>query len=92
MSTIGLDVVAKDRMWSFIREINQEQGVTVISTTHDVSDIEKLCQRMILIDNGQVMYDGEVAKIKEKFGKERALMIDLEEETADFFHSRGKSD
>jgi len=77
--TIGLDVVAKERMRSFIREINKERGVTVILTTHDMSDIEKLCRRMILIDNGQVMYDGELAKIKEMFGKSRVLIIDLEE-------------
>jgi ABC-2 type transport system ATP-binding protein len=49
-----------------------------------MSDIEKLCQRMILIDNGQVMYDGELAKIKERFGKDRVLIIDLEEGTTDF--------
>ncbi|WP_088228254.1 ATP-binding cassette domain-containing protein [Desulfosporosinus sp. FKB] len=83
--TIGLDVVAKERMRSFIREINRERGVTVILTTHDMSDIEKLCQRMILIDHGQVMYDGEIAKIKERFGKERVLIIDLEEQTPEFF-------
>ncbi len=82
--TIGLDVVAKERMRNFIREINEERGVTVILTTHDMLDIEKLCQRMILIDHGQVMYDGELAKIKERFGKDRVLIIDLEEETADF--------
>lgn len=63
---------------------NQERGVTVILTTHDMSDIEKLCQRMILIDHGQVMYDGELAKIKERFGKQRVLIIDLEEETDNF--------
>ncbi|NLL51758.1 MAG: ATP-binding cassette domain-containing protein [Peptococcaceae bacterium] len=82
--TIGLDVVAKERMRSFIREINQDRGVTVILTTHDMSDIEKLCQRMILIDNGQVMYDGELAKIKETFGKTRILIVDLEEDIVDF--------
>ncbi|KGK86253.1 sugar ABC transporter ATP-binding protein [Desulfosporosinus sp. HMP52] len=82
--TIGLDVVAKERMRNFIREINQESGVTVILTTHDMSDIEKLCQRMILIDGGQVMYDGELAKIKERFGKNRVLIIELEEETGGF--------
>jgi ABC-2 type transport system ATP-binding protein len=82
--TIGLDVVAKERMRSFIREINREREVTVILTTHDMSDIEKLCQRMILIDHGQVMYDGELAKIKERFGKQRVLILDLEEESVAF--------
>lgn len=82
--TIGLDVVAKERMRVFIQKINRERGVTVILTTHDMSDIEKLCRRMILIDNGRVMYDGELAKIKEMFGRDRVLIVDLEGETADF--------
>ena len=82
--TIGLDVVAKERMRTFIQEINRERGVTVILTTHDMSDIEKLCQRMILIDNGRVMYDGELAKIKERFGKERVLIVDLDGAAAGF--------
>jgi len=76
--TIGLDVVAKDRMRKFIREVNKERGVTVILTTHDMSDIEKLCKRMILIDKGKIMYDGELAKIKEVFGRDRILTIDFE--------------
>ena len=67
--TIGLDVVAKDRMRKFIREINKERGVTVILTTHDMSDIEKLCKRMILIDIGKIMYDGDGAMIMELFGR-----------------------
>lgn len=82
--TIGLDVLAKERMRQFITEINRERGVTVILTTHDMSDIEKLCRRMILIDNGQVMYDGELALIKELFGKERVLIVDLEGKTGSF--------
>ncbi|KJS22312.1 MAG: sugar ABC transporter ATP-binding protein [Clostridiaceae bacterium BRH_c20a] len=76
--TIGLDVVAKDRMRKFIQKINRERGVTVILTTHDMADIEKLCQRMILIDQGKIMYDGELSKVKEVFGAARILIIDLE--------------
>ncbi len=82
--TIGLDVLAKERMRKFIKEINRERGVTVILTTHDMNDIEKLCKRMILIDNGRVMYDGELSRIKEMFGKDRVLIVDLEGETAGF--------
>lgn len=79
--TIGLDVVAKEKMRRFIQEINRERGVTVILTTHDMSDIEKLCKRMILIDKGKIMYDGELARIKEVFGSDRILIIDLEGDT-----------
>lgn len=76
--TIGLDVVAKDKIRKFIREINRENGVTVILTTHDMADIEKLCKRMILIDNGKLMYDGELSKIKEQYGGKRIMVVDLE--------------
>ncbi|WP_394140533.1 ABC transporter ATP-binding protein [Cytobacillus oceanisediminis] len=77
--TIGLDVVAKEKMRTFIKEINNERKITVILTTHDMEDIEKLCERMILIDHGQKVYDGEMAVVKEKFGKNRILIVDLEE-------------
>lgn len=78
--TIGLDVVAKERMRTFIQEMNKDRGITVILTTHDMSDIEKLCKRMILIDQGRVMYDGHLAKIKDHFGKTRILIVDLEKD------------
>ncbi|GIM45191.1 sugar ABC transporter ATP-binding protein [Collibacillus ludicampi] len=76
--TIGLDVVAKESMRTFIQEINRERGVTVILTTHDMADIEKLCRRMILIDKGRVMYDGPLAKIKELYGTSRVLIVELD--------------
>lgn len=77
--TIGLDVVAKEKMRTFIQEINKERNVTVILTTHDMEDIEKLCKRMVLIDHGQKVYDGEILAVKERFGKMRTLVVDLEE-------------
>lgn len=76
--TIGLDVVAKEKIREFIKEINRDRGVTVILTTHDMQDIEKICARMILIDKGRVIYDGPVAQIKERFGKNRTLVVDLD--------------
>ncbi len=76
--TIGLDVVAKEKIRAFLLEINRERGVTVILTTHDMQDIEKICNRMILIDKGSVVYDGPVQQIKERFGKLRTLVVDLE--------------
>lgn len=77
--TIGLDVVAKEKMRTFIQEINKEKKVTVILTTHDMEDIEKLCKRMVLIDHGQKVYDGDILSVKERFGKMRTLVVDLEE-------------
>ncbi len=76
--TIGLDVVAKERLRQFIRAINQERRVTVILTTHDMSDIEQLCRRLLIIDKGQVIYDGGLEEIRQRFGKLRTLVVDLE--------------
>lgn len=77
--TIGLDVVAKEKMRTFIQEINRLRKVTVILTTHDMEDIEKLCKRMVLIDHGQKVYDGDIFEVKERYGKIRTLIVDLEE-------------
>jgi ABC-2 type transport system ATP-binding protein len=77
--TIGLDVVAKARMREFLAAINRERGVTVLLTTHDMADIERLCSRIMIIDHGHVIYDGSLEAIKERFGGERTVVIDLEE-------------
>ena len=63
--TVGLDVLAKERMRSFIAEVNRENGTTIILTTHDLADVEKLCRRIIFIDQGRVLYDGPVQRLKE---------------------------
>lgn len=73
--TIGLDVVAKERIREFIQFINRERKVTVILTTHDMQDIERLCRRMILIDKGQVLYDGTVENLKDRSGRERLMTV-----------------
>jgi ABC-2 type transport system ATP-binding protein len=76
--TIGLDVVAKERLRGFIRAINQERGVTILLTTHDMSDIEQLCQRLLIIDKGSLIYDGGLEETRQRFGKQRTLIVDLE--------------
>ncbi|HMP41659.1 MAG TPA: ATP-binding cassette domain-containing protein [Roseiflexaceae bacterium] len=76
--TIGLDVVARERIRAFLTQINREHGVTVILTTHDLGDIERLCQRVVLIDHGCVIYDGALAALRERYGRERALVVDLD--------------
>jgi ABC-2 type transport system ATP-binding protein len=78
--TIGLDVVAKARMREFLATLNAERGVTVLLTTHDMADIERLCSRMLIIDHGHVIYDGSLDAIKDRFGGERTVVVDLEEE------------
>lgn len=62
--TIGLDVIVKENVRRAIKEINQKYGTTIILTTHDLSDIEELCQRIIIIDEGKKIYDGSLEEIK----------------------------
>lgn len=67
--TIGLDVLVKENIRKFIKEINKEKNTTVILTTHDLKDIEDVCDRIILLDNGKIIYDGEKQKFKDTYGK-----------------------
>jgi ABC-2 type transport system ATP-binding protein len=76
--TIGLDVVSKARLLEFLQAINRENGVTVLLTTHDIADVERLCERMLIIDHGKVIYDGGVTAVRDAFGGERLLIVDLE--------------
>ena len=77
--TIGLDVVSKAQVREFLANINRERGTTVLLTTHDLADIERLCRRVMIIDHGRVLYDGDLDTIKARFGTERTLVVDLEE-------------
>ena len=76
--TIGLDVVAKERIRAFIQQINRERGVTVILTTHDLSDVEKLCERVMIIDHGRLLYDGQLAGLRDRFGGKRRLLVEFD--------------
>lgn len=67
--TIGLDVFVKENIRKFIKDINKEKKTTVILTTHDLKDIEDVCDRIILLDKGQIIYDGEKQKFKDTYGK-----------------------
>jgi len=75
--TIGLDVVAKHRVRDFLKEINRRDGVTVLLTTHDMSDVEQLCSRVLIIDHGTLLYDGTLDGIRDRLGTERTLVVDL---------------
>lgn len=67
--TIGLDVLVKEKIRKFIKKVNKEKNTTVILTTHDLQDIEEVCDRIILIDKGKIIYDGAKEEFKEEFGK-----------------------
>jgi ABC-2 type transport system ATP-binding protein len=75
--TIGLDIVAKERIREFILYLNKERGTTIILTTHDINDIERLCRRVIIIDKGQLIYDGTLAEIKRRYGRLRRVVFSL---------------
>lgn len=77
--TIGVDVLAKERLREFIKEINRTRGVTILLTTHDMADIEKLCHRMSIIDDGKLLYDGSIHDLKSRYGTERTLVIELDD-------------
>ncbi len=74
--TIGLDLIVKERIREFIKEQNRTKGTTVILTTHDLGDIEELCQRVMIIDAGKLIYDGPLDTIKERFGKYREITFE----------------
>ena len=80
--TIGLDVLVKERIRAFIKEINKEKNTTVILTTHDLKDIEDVCDRIILLDKGQIIYDGEKGKFKETYGKQVIAQILVKNKTS----------
>ncbi len=82
--TIGLDALSKLVVRDFVKALNRERSVTIILTTHDMDDIEALCDRLIVINNGKIVSDGPISKLRQKLKPERRLTIDLDEEYHDF--------
>jgi len=73
--TIGLDVAVKEKVHDFLNYINEEYATTVFLTSHDLSDTERVCRRLIIIDNGIVMYDGSLEKLKADFLTDRKITL-----------------
>src|SRR5690606_38449459 len=73
------DVVAKERIRHFIQHINRDRGATVLLTTHDLQDVEKLCDRVMIIDHGRLLFDGALNELLTRFGGKRELVVDLAE-------------
>ncbi len=78
--TIGMDAVAKERIRRFLGRINRERGVTVLISSHDMADIETLCPRVMIIDKGELVYDGSLEAIRQQYGRERILVVEFTEE------------
>ena len=75
--TIGLDLVVKDNIRAAIREINEKYQTTVVLTTHDIEDIEELCSRILIIDQGKLIYDGSLEELKERYGTKRKVVMEV---------------
>jgi len=80
--TIGLDVISKGRLREFLRTLNRERGTTLLLTTHDLQDIEALCDRVIVIDRGTAVFDGPLSELQRGDGSSRTLVVDLVDEAA----------
>jgi ABC-2 type transport system ATP-binding protein len=89
--TIGLDISVKAKIRSVIKELNRERNTTIILTTHDLGDVEALCQRIIIIDKGKILYDGDIKKVNALFGAYRTIKVqinDFNEKTIDSLKSK----
>lgn len=81
--TIGLDVLSKQRLREFLRAERTDRGTTLLLTTHDMRDIERLCDRVLVVDHGRLVYDGSVTGLAVRVGARRVLTVDLAEPTCD---------
>mgnify|MGYP005995511637 CR=1 FL=1 len=78
--TIGLDVLVKLKIRQFLKEMNEKYKTTILLTTHDLSDIEALCERVIMLDEGSVIYDGALAKLRSHWGEGKQIEFQFAEE------------
>ena len=79
--TIGLDISIKAKIRSVIQELNSKRQTTIILTTHDLGDVEALCKRIIIIDKGKILYDGDIKQVNALFGAYRTLKLQIDEFT-----------
>ena len=77
--TIGLDVVSKQAVRTFLTELRDRGDTTVVLTTHDLADIEALCRRIVVIDHGRVVHDGTLTELHERYGSRRRVVVQLDE-------------
>ena len=80
--TIGLDVLAKRNVLQFIKDLNQRENVTIMLTSHDMSDLEQLAGRIVMIDKGKIAYDGDFDRLRREFADRRRLLIETSDNAA----------
>jgi ABC-2 type transport system ATP-binding protein len=81
--TIGLDMISKERLRHFLVAERAEHGTTLLLTTHDMGDIERLCERVLVVDHGRLVFDGTLPQLAETVSLERVLVVDLATEHPD---------
>ncbi|MBN1877141.1 MAG: ATP-binding cassette domain-containing protein [Anaerolineae bacterium] len=81
--TIGLDVISKNKMLQFLQDLNAERKTTILLTTHNLSDVEQLCRRIMIIDHGKVILDTSQHDLLSRFGQQRQLLIEFEDGVRD---------
>jgi ABC-2 type transport system ATP-binding protein len=77
--TIGLDVISKLAVRAFLTELRDRGDTTVVLTTHDLGDIERLCRRLVVVDHGRIVHDGTLAELHERYGSRRRVVVELDE-------------
>ena len=87
--TIGLDVISKQAVRGFLAELDARGDTTIVLTTHDLADIEKLCRRLVVIDHGRVVHDGSVDELHARYGSRRTIVADLDAPWPDGLTLRG---
>src|SRR5207237_8961737 len=80
--TIGLDVVSKQAVRAFLAALGAAGDPTIVLTTHDLADIERLCRRLVVIDQGRIVHDGSLDELHARSGSRRPLVVDLDEPLA----------
>jgi ABC-2 type transport system ATP-binding protein len=76
--TIGLDLISQESIRGFLRDINRERGATIVLTSHDMADIEQTCERLVILDAGELLFDGALAELQRRQGGRRAIEVHLE--------------
>lgn len=88
--TVGLDVLSKNRMLQFLQQLNAEKHTTILLTTHNLSDVEKICPRIVILDRGKIALDASRTEILRRFGKRRVLVIQFEDGVKDLRLPQGR--
>jgi ABC-2 type transport system ATP-binding protein len=88
--TIGLDVVSKNKVLQLLQDLNAEKRTTIVLTTHNLSDVERICPRIMIIDKGRIILDASQGEILEKFGRQRLLSVEFEQGAQDIAVPNGE--